>query len=73
MAKIASNGNVPVPVPKNHTENGREFHGFRKGIYMYPCDEVSSHSVLRGGGYGQCDAHMALWYAARKGSHGHFP
>ena len=36
-----SNGSIPVPVPKNHIENGREFHGFRKGIYMYPCDEVS--------------------------------
>ena len=39
--RYGSNGSVPVPVPKNHTENGREFHGFRKGIYMYPCDEVS--------------------------------
>ena len=32
-----------LPVPPNdqpHLENGRLFHGFRKGIYMYPCDEV---------------------------------
>jgi hypothetical protein len=21
-------------------ENGREYHGFRKGKYMFPCDEV---------------------------------
>ncbi|MCJ1253639.1 Secondary metabolism regulator lae1 [Lignoscripta atroalba] len=35
---MAMNGNA-VPIPPNHIENGREFHGFRKGIYMYPCDE----------------------------------
>ena len=34
---------APLPIPQNdqpHLENGRLFHGFRKGIYMYPCDEV---------------------------------
>ncbi|KAI9837015.1 MAG: Secondary metabolism regulator lae1 [Sarea resinae] len=35
---MASNG-LPVPLPPNHIEHGRLFHGFRKGIYMYPCDE----------------------------------
>jgi hypothetical protein len=25
----------------NYHENGRLYHGFRRGIYMYPCDEVS--------------------------------
>jgi hypothetical protein len=24
----------------NYVENDREFHGWRKGLYMYPCDEV---------------------------------
>ncbi|KAI9810621.1 MAG: Secondary metabolism regulator lae1 [Pycnora praestabilis] len=32
-------GNPPGATPPNHVENGRLFHGFRKGIYMYPCDE----------------------------------
>ncbi|KAL8761103.1 MAG: hypothetical protein Q9184_002754 [Pyrenodesmia sp. 2 TL-2023] len=22
----------------NHTENGREYHGYRRGMYLYPCD-----------------------------------
>ncbi|RDW72979.1 S-adenosyl-L-methionine-dependent methyltransferase-18 [Coleophoma cylindrospora] len=29
----------PAAPPQNHTENGRLYHGFRKGKYMYPCDE----------------------------------
>ena len=29
-----------VPAPQDYMENGRLYHGFRKGIYMYPCDEV---------------------------------
>ncbi|MCJ1224937.1 Secondary metabolism regulator lae1 [Toensbergia leucococca] len=35
---MAMNG-AAIPLPPNHVENGRTFHGFRKGIYMYPCDE----------------------------------
>ena len=32
---------VAVPSQEeNHYENGRWFHGYRKGLYMYPCDEV---------------------------------
>ncbi|KAF2112111.1 methyltransferase LaeA [Lophiotrema nucula] len=31
MVTMASNG--------NYLENGRYYHGFRRGIYMYPCDE----------------------------------
>ena len=27
-------------IPSNHFEHGREYHGYRKGLYMYPCDEV---------------------------------
>lgn len=30
---------VPPP-PMDYYENGRLYHGFRKGKYMYPCDEV---------------------------------
>jgi hypothetical protein len=26
--------------PVDYLENGRLYHGFRKGSYMYPCDEV---------------------------------
>ncbi|KAF2853512.1 methyltransferase LaeA [Plenodomus tracheiphilus IPT5] len=36
---MASNG-LPVPAHNsNYLENGRWYHGFRRGIYMYPCDE----------------------------------
>ncbi|OCK90767.1 LaeA-like protein [Cenococcum geophilum 1.58] len=38
MVTMASNGSA-VPVPQNYIENGRLYHGFRRGIYMYPCDE----------------------------------
>jgi 2-polyprenyl-3-methyl-5-hydroxy-6-metoxy-1,4-benzoquinol methylase len=27
--------------PPDYIENGRLYHGYRKGLYMYPCDEVS--------------------------------
>ncbi|KAF2493853.1 S-adenosyl-L-methionine-dependent methyltransferase [Lophium mytilinum] len=36
---MASNG-LAVPVSGNYSENGRLYHGFRRGIYMYPCDEL---------------------------------
>ena len=37
---MASNG-LPVPAQNsNYLENGRWYHGFRRGIYMYPCDEL---------------------------------
>jgi hypothetical protein len=26
--------------PPDYEENGRLYHGYRKGIYMFPCDEV---------------------------------
>ncbi|KAF2839261.1 methyltransferase LaeA [Patellaria atrata CBS 101060] len=29
-----------VASPQNYHENGRLYHGFRKGIYQYPCDEA---------------------------------
>ncbi|KZF21952.1 methyltransferase LaeA [Xylona heveae TC161] len=35
---MSTNG-LAAPVPPNYMENGRLYHGFRKGIYMYPCDE----------------------------------
>jgi SAM-dependent methyltransferase len=28
------------PPPENYNENGRMYHGFRKGKYMFPCDEA---------------------------------
>jgi hypothetical protein len=27
-------------IPPDYLENGRWYHGYRKGLYMYPCDEV---------------------------------
>lgn len=36
---------LPVPAQNsNYLENGRYYHGYRRGIYQYPCDEVSSPS-----------------------------
>ena len=33
---------LPVPAQNsNYLENGRYYHGYRRGIYQYPCDEVS--------------------------------
>jgi hypothetical protein len=32
---------VNLPPPQNYVENNREYHGFHKGKYMFPCDEVS--------------------------------
>lgn len=32
---------IPAAVDQNYIENEREFHGFHRGVYMYPCDEVS--------------------------------
>jgi tRNA G46 methylase TrmB len=39
MVVMAMNGAAVPSLPPNHLENGRWFHGYRKGIYMYPCDE----------------------------------
>ncbi|KAF2868712.1 methyltransferase LaeA [Massariosphaeria phaeospora] len=41
MVTMASTGlAVPTQNPtQNYIENGRAYHGFRRGIYMYPCDE----------------------------------
>ncbi|RYO11776.1 hypothetical protein AA0121_g9632 [Alternaria tenuissima] len=37
---MASNG-LPVPAQNsNYMENGRWYHGYRRGLYMYPCDEA---------------------------------
>ncbi|MCJ1468465.1 Secondary metabolism regulator lae1 [Pseudocyphellaria aurata] len=36
---MAMNGTAVPALPPNHVENGRLFHGYHKGIYMYPCDE----------------------------------
>jgi 2-polyprenyl-3-methyl-5-hydroxy-6-metoxy-1,4-benzoquinol methylase len=40
MVTMASNG-LPVPAQNsNYMENGRWYHGYRRGLYMYPCDEA---------------------------------
>lgn len=31
-----------MQVAPDYEENGRIYHGFRKGAYMFPCDEVRS-------------------------------
>ncbi|KAI9668987.1 MAG: hypothetical protein M1829_005215 [Trizodia sp. TS-e1964] len=35
---MASNG-VSLAIPAPYEENGRLYHGYHKGMYMYPCDE----------------------------------
>ncbi|MCJ1380625.1 Secondary metabolism regulator lae1 [Xylographa soralifera] len=37
---MGSNGVTVPSQQENHYENGRWFHGYRKGLYMYPCDEA---------------------------------
>ena len=37
-----ANVTIVVRIPEqypNQLENGRQYHGFRKGVYMYPCDD----------------------------------
>jgi SAM-dependent methyltransferase len=42
-AQLTRARSLPVPAQNsNYHENGRLYHGFRRGIYMYPCDEVSA-------------------------------
>ncbi|KAG9227985.1 hypothetical protein BJ875DRAFT_478860 [Amylocarpus encephaloides] len=39
----------PAPEPRiaeNYTENGREYHGFRRGKYMFPCDEMDRMDIF---------------------------
>jgi len=36
-------------MPVNQTENGRTYHGFREGKYMFPCDEVGRALKISGG------------------------
>ncbi|KAJ8605672.1 hypothetical protein MRB53_041389 [Persea americana] len=59
----------PLPIaqaaPAYHEENGRLYHGFHKGIYMYPCDEVCSL-----GHHGLTYTDVVL---GRKGAHGYLP
>ena len=65
-----------LPPPQNYVENNREYHGFHKGKYMFPCDEVSGpirrllqwpvlefFGVLANAGD----------FTARDGSHGYLP
>lgn len=36
---------LPVPAQNsNYLENGRYYHGYRRGMYQYPCDEVGALS-----------------------------
>ncbi|KAI4914116.1 hypothetical protein J4E85_010628 [Alternaria conjuncta] len=38
---LLGHGALPVRTTQtsNYMENGRWYHGFRRGLYMYPCDE----------------------------------
>jgi hypothetical protein len=43
-----ANHSLRLPVPaqnSNYLENGRLYHGYRRGIYMYPCDEVGTREA----------------------------
>ncbi len=43
MPVVMSTATTPK-VPKNYRENGRLYHGFRKGQYVLPCDEVRANA-----------------------------
>lgn len=55
-------------IPPNHVENGRLFHGYRKGMYMYPCDEVRSRAAIE-----RANPLTSIGHVAREGPHGHPP
>lgn len=39
--KLTKRARLPVPAQNsNYMENGRWYHGYRRGLYMYPCDEA---------------------------------
>jgi hypothetical protein len=59
-APSASSSSYPVPgtIEETHVENGREYHGYRKGIYMMPCDELEQDRL---------DMCHQLFLHARKG------
>jgi trans-aconitate methyltransferase len=58
MVTMASNG-LAVPAAQNYVENGRIYHGFRRGIYMYPCDEEEKDRM---------DIYHKIFEVARRGS-----
>lgn len=75
------NYSLAAPVSQNYTENGRTYHGFRRGVYMYPCDEVRFSPARSPPEFPSIrHAHTATSRpantricVARKGSHGHLP
>lgn len=67
---------LPVPAHNsNYLENGRYYHGYRRGIYQYPCDEVSSFSLPCRNKTKQPKTKQPVLTrsAAREGPHGHLP
>ncbi|KAK3201700.1 hypothetical protein GRF29_164g301573, partial [Pseudopithomyces chartarum] len=61
MVTMASNGSVcslVVPASQTYEENGRLYHGFRRGLYMYPCDESEKDRM---------DIYHQLFIVARRG------
>ncbi|KAF1988618.1 LaeA-like protein [Aulographum hederae CBS 113979] len=36
---VLTSARLAAAVPQNYLENNRLYHGFRRGVYMYPCDE----------------------------------
>ncbi|KAF2140091.1 uncharacterized protein K452DRAFT_60631 [Aplosporella prunicola CBS 121167] len=63
MVTMASNG-LAVAVPQNYVENGRLYHGYRRGIYMYPCDEQEKDRM---------DIYHKLFLVARREALHHAP
>lgn len=47
-----------VPASQTYEENGRLYHGFRRGLYMYPCDESEKDRM---------DIYHQLFIVARRG------
>ncbi|KAL8700440.1 MAG: hypothetical protein Q9201_005445 [Fulgogasparrea decipioides] len=44
MADTKSAITMPAHYPNRH-ENGREYHGYRAGMYMYPCDDAEQQRM----------------------------
>lgn len=47
MYDMASRGPITTMLANypNHVENGREYHGYRRGMYLYPCDQEEQNRM----------------------------
>ncbi|CAI6339500.1 unnamed protein product [Periconia digitata] len=64
MVTMAASNGLAVAASSNYLENGRYYHGFRRGIYLYPCDEPEKDRM---------DIYHKLFLVARRDQLHHAP